>query len=310
MSDRPALEATGVSKRYGTHEALRDVSLVAARGQIHGLLGPNGAGKTTLLRILLGLVRRDSGTVHLLGGSRDDLTAPLPNGVAGFVETPSFYPYLSGRRNLSVLSQLDDHDATWRENRIDHVIDQVGLGAKADSRVSGYSAGMRQRLGVAAVLIRSPHLLFLDEPTSALDPAGARDVRALACGLAREGAAVVLSSHDMFEVEALCTTLTVLDRGRVIFSGAVSELRARASSIVYACRTSNDCEAVRLASSHPGIRIQRADEGFEIWAEACALDAYIIALGKADIAARMLEPRARSLESLFLELTSTSVTPS
>jgi ABC-2 type transport system ATP-binding protein len=164
---------------------------------------------------------------------------------------------------------------------------------------------MRQRLGLAAALLRSPRLLFLDEPTNALDPASARDVRALAQRLAGEGAAVVLSSHDMSEVEELCTTLTVLDRGRVIFSGAVDTLRQRASSTVHALQTSDDCIALTMASAQPGVRATRSPDGLEVLAETYALDAYVIALGRAGVAVRALEHRVRPLESLFLELTAT-----
>jgi ABC-2 type transport system ATP-binding protein len=310
MSDVPALEATGVSKRYGNQQALRDVDLVARPGRVHGLLGPNGAGKTTLLRIVLGLVQRDAGTVRLLGSSRASIGGPLPAGVAGFVEAPCFYPSLSARRNLAVLARLDDHDAGWKDSRIDDALDQVGLRAHAQARVAGYSAGMRQRLGIAAALLRSPRLLFFDEPTNALDPASARDVRALAQRLADDGAAVVLSSHDMSEVEELCTTLTVLDRGRVIFSGAVEKLRERAPSAVHAMRTSDDGAAVTLASAQPGVKVTRGPEGLEVSADICALDAYVIALGRAGVAVRALEHRVRSLESLFLELTAEPVATS
>src|SRR5262245_55518844 len=184
MSGRPALEATGISKRYGSHGALHDVDLIARPGRVHGLLGPNGAGKTTLLRILLGLVQRDAGTVRLFGSPFDRIGGPLPEGITGFVEAPCFYPYLSGRRNLAVLARLDNHGEDSRHGRIDDALDKVGISDKAHARVAGYSAGMRQRLGIAAALLRSPRLLFLDEPTNALDPAAARDVRALAQRLA------------------------------------------------------------------------------------------------------------------------------
>ena len=170
--------------------------------------------------------------------------------------------------------------------------------------MAGYSAGMRQRLGLAAALLRSPRLLFLDEPTSSLDPGGARDVRALARRLADEGAAVVLSSHDMAEVEELCAVLTVINRGRVVFSGTVDELRKLAPAAVHALRTSDDCAALDLASERPGVKVApAADGGLEVSADIEALDAYVIALGCAGVAVRVLERRARSLESLFLELT-------
>src|SRR4029453_17479210 len=180
VSDAPILEATGVSKRYGDRDALRGVDLTARRGQLHGLLGPNGAGKTTLMRVLLGLIRRDAGTVRILGREIGMDDRQVADGVAGFVETPAFYPPLRGRRNLPLLAGLDNDPKPGRADRIADALEQTGLGADADRTVAGYSAGMRQRLGVAAALLRSPQLLFLDEPTSSLDPAGARDVRAIA----------------------------------------------------------------------------------------------------------------------------------
>ena len=256
------------------------------------------------MRVLLGLVRRDAGTVRLLGCGLDSTAGPVPDGVAGFVETPAFYPYLSGRRNLALLARLDGDEGSGRSDRVDDALEQIGLASQADVAVAGYSAGMRQRLGLAAALLRSPRLLFLDEPTSSLDPGGARDVRALARRLADEGAAVVLSSHDMAEVEELCAVLTVINRGRVVFSGTVDELRKLAPDAVHALRTSDDCAALDLASQRPGVKVaSAADGGLEVSADIEALDAYVIALGRAGIAVRVLERRARSLESLFLELT-------
>jgi ABC-2 type transport system ATP-binding protein len=306
MRDQPAVEAIGVSKRYGEREALSGVDLTAWPGRLHGLLGPNGAGKTTLLRVLLGLVRRDAGAVRVFGCGLDSTAGSVPDGVAGFVDTPAFYPYLSGRRNLALITRLDGDERSGRRNRVDHALDQVGLAVHREVAVAGYSAGMRQRLGLAAALLRAPRLLFLDEPTSSLDPGGARDVRALARRLADEGAAVVLSSHDMAEVEELCAVLTVINRGRVVFSGTVDELRRLAPAAVHGLRTSDDRAALDVAAERHGVKVTVAstpDGGLEVSADVEALDAYVIALGCAGIAVRVLERRGRSLESLFLELT-------
>jgi len=302
----PALEAAGVSKRYGDRDALSGVDLVARPGVLHGLLGPNGAGKTTLMRVLLGLVRRDAGSVRLFGSDLDSTGGAMPDGVAGFVETPAFYPYLSGRRNLTLLARLDNHPGSDRKQRVTHALEEVGLIAQAEVPVGAYSAGMRQRLGVAAALLRTPRLLLLDEPTSSLDPAGARDVRALARRLADEGAAVVWSSHDMSEVEELCTVITVINHGRVVFSGRVDELRMLAPASVHALRTSDDRAAVDLALGLHGVKVRIAreqDGGLEVSADTDALDSYVIKLGRAGVAVRVLERCTRSLESLFLEIT-------
>jgi ABC-2 type transport system ATP-binding protein len=307
-----SLEALGVSKRYGDCDALRRVDLVVRPGHLHGLVGPNGAGKTTLLRILLGLVRRDAGTVRLLGHNLDSTTRPVPHGVAGLVDTPAFYPYLSGRQNLALLGCLDEEDGTRvSAGTIDRALEQVGLAARADDRAAGYSAGMRQRLGLAAVLLRSPQLLLLDEPTSSLDPAGARDVRALARSLADGGAAVVLSSHDLNEVEDLCTALTIVDRGRVVFSGTMDALKKLAPGMGYLLHTSDDGAALALASKWPDIRVVPAADGsgLDVSAAITTLDAYIIGLGCAGVAVRRLEHRGRTLEWLFLQLTGENIDP-
>ena len=299
-----AVEALGVSKRYGDRDALDRVDLIVRPGSLHGLLGPNGAGKTTLMRVLLGLVRRSAGTVRLLGHDLDACEGRVPRGVAGFVETPAFYPYLSGRQNLSLLVGLDDQRPSNHRDRVADALDQVGLEGEADNAVRGYSAGMRQRLGLAAALLRSPQLLLLDEPTSSLDPAAALHVRALARQLADQGAAVVWSSHDMSEVEELCSTLTVVNHGRVVFAGPVERLRERAPATRHAIRTSNDAAALSVASCRRGLTVWNAgDDGLEVTAGVDALDAYVIALAGAGVAVRSLERRVRSLESLFLELT-------
>jgi ABC-2 type transport system ATP-binding protein len=300
-----ALEASGISKRYDDRDTLFDVDMVAPAGQLHGLLGPNGAGKTTLLRIVLGLVRRDSGSVHLLGQDLDRASGAIPDGVAGFVDAPAFYPYLSGRQNLGLLSRLDGRGGRFEPGAVSDALEQAGLADHADRTVAGYSAGMRQRLGLAAALLRTPRLLLLDEPTTSLDPAGTRQVRALLGRLVREGTSVVLSSHDMNEVEEICDAVTILHVGKVVFSGTMHELRGQAPASTHVLRTSNDAGALLLASRQDDVQVAPSveGEGLDVSAEVPALDAYVIALGHAGIAIRRLEQRASSLESLFLQLT-------
>ena len=304
MEHAAVLEAIGVSKRYGQHEALSRVNLVAEPGQLHGLLGPNGAGKTTLMRVLLGLVRRDAGTVRIFGREIDESGGVLPDGVAGSIESPAFYPYLSGWKNLAALGRLDGLTGSELRRRVDDALGQTGLTAQASVAAGAYSAGMRQRLGVAAALIRAPRLIFLDEPTSALDPAGARDVRVLARRLASLGAAVVLSSHDMAEVEDLCAVVTVIDRGRVVFSGTIGLLRTLAPASTCTLHTSDDALALTVGSSRSGLTVIPLDGGaLDVSGSLDALDAYMIALGRAGVAVRHLESRSRSLESVFFALT-------
>ena len=307
-----AIRATGLVKHFGVRRALNGVDLTVAPGQLHGLLGPNGAGKTTLLRVLLGLVRREAGAIDLVGVPRPATGGPLPDGVAGFVDTPAFYPYLTGWQNLALMARLDGGAPSRRDGAMAEALERTGLVAHADEKVAGYSTGMRQRLGLAAALLRTPRLLILDEPTSSLDPAGARDVRALARELADDGATVLLSSHDLDEVEALCATVTVMNHGRVVFAGEVAELKRRGNSHHhYWLRTSHDVAAVAVAraahTAHDTREVSIAPSpdpagGLEVWASEAAMDAFVLALARAGVAVRALEPRGRSLESHFFAL--------
>jgi ABC-2 type transport system ATP-binding protein len=301
--DQLVLDARGVSKRFENRVAISDVDVSVASGRVHGLLGPNGAGKTTLLRVLLGLVRRDAGSVHLLGRPLN-FAERIPDGVAGFVETPAFYRYLTGRHNLTLLARLDGQTKI-EDVIVDEAIERVGLTSYAALAVSKYSAGMRQRLGLAAALLRSPRLLLLDEPTSSLDPAAAAEVRALVSTIARAGATVLLSSHDMPEVEQLCSSLTFLRQGRVVYSGSVADLRALAPGAVHVMRTSDDRRALEIASQLTDLTAHASADGtgLELAASHNRLDDYVLALAAQGIAVRALEQRMRSLDEVFLQLT-------
>ena len=235
------IEARGLVKRYGEITAVDHVDLTVGPGDVYGYLGPNGAGKTTSLRMLLGLIRPDEGSARLFG--RDPLAegARALDGVAGFVEAPRFYPYLTGRRNLELVAALDGGGAA---GRIDEALDTVDLADRAKDKVGGYSHGMRQRLGIAGALLRAPRLLLLDEPTTGLDPAGMRDMRALIRRLADQGITVLLSSHLMAEVEELCDRVAIVGSGRVLYEGALDELIASAAGR-YELRTTDDAHAAR-----------------------------------------------------------------
>jgi ABC-2 type transport system permease protein len=253
------------------------------------------------MRMVLGLVRPDAGIVRLLGRAAT-MTDPVPDGVAGFVDAPKFYPYLSGRRNLRLMARLDGAAVSGDPGRVGEVLGQVGLAAQADAKVGGYSAGMRQGLGLAAALLRSPQLLLLDEPTNSLDPAAARDLRARVRRLASEGVAVLLSSHDLAEVENLCAVLTILHHGQVAFSGTVDDLRKRTPGAVHRLHTSHDVRALAIEGAR--VSVAAGGDGLDVCASEGTIDPYVIALGQAGIAVRSLESRDRSLESLFLRLTS------
>jgi ABC-2 type transport system ATP-binding protein len=296
----PAVSATALRKTYGALEAVAGVDLTVQPGDVYGYLGPNGAGKTTSLRMLLGLIRPTSGEVRLFG--RDPVSDPVAalEGVAGFVEDPAFYPYLSGRANLELLAALDG--GTRDGDGVDEALAVVELTARAHDRVRGYSHGMRQRLGLAAALLRRPRLLVLDEPTTGLDPAGMRDMRALVCRLAEQGITVLLSTHLMGEVEALCNRVAILSSGRVRYEGALSELLARSDGR-YRLDATDPAAALAVCAAAEGVHDARADAGTVLFAaDRDAAAALTLALAAAGIGIHALVP-AGGLEELFFDLT-------
>jgi len=295
-----AVRGSSLVKRFDQTCAVDGVDLVVQEGEVRGLLGPNGAGKTTLLRMLFGLVRPDQGSIELFGRARDGSDVGCLDGVAGFVEDPSFYPYLSGRANLELLAELDRGDA---QAPIDELLELVGLAPRGGDRVNGYSTGMRQRLGIAAALLRAPRLLLLDEPTAGLDPAGVREVGELVRRLSSDGAAIVLSSHQIVEVENACDSFTVLRQGRVVWNGSAAQMRAQAPAPGYALATSDDRQALAIATRERGVDATLAhDGGLEITVQEGCLDPYVLALGRAGVAVRRLELLVSPLESMFFAL--------
>ncbi len=304
-----AVRTSRLIKRFGQNLAVDQVDLDIAAGEVRGLLGPNGAGKTTLLRMLLGLIRPDSGEIELLGQRLDAGGTRALHAVGGFVEDPAFYPYLSARANLGLLARLDGAGGERPAGSVDAAIAdalaRVGLEHRADDRVGGYSTGMRQRLGIAAALLRSPRLLLLDEPTSGLDPGGARAVATLVHELAAEGVAVLLSSHHIGELERVCRGYTFLREGRIVWNGSAAELDAQAPASAFELHSSDDGLALRLAREHPGLRAQMSSHGgIVLTVRPGVLDDYVLALGEARVAIRRLELRVSPLESMFFALMS------
>ena len=297
----PPVAARGLVKRYGRVAAVDGVDLTVEPGVTYGYLGPNGAGKTTTLRMLLGLVRPDAGSVRLFGRDPFAGGGSALEGVAGFVEEPAFYPYLSGRENLELLASFDRNRAGAG---IDGALELVGLSERAADRVRGYSQGMRQRLGIAAALLRRARLLILDEPTNGLDPGGIRDLRALLRRLAGEGLAIVYSSHLLTEVEEICDRVAVLDGGRVIYEGGLEQLR-RAAGELFRLDCADPRRALTLARTLDGIERPELREDVLRFAAASdvALEELTVTLGSAGIGIRELVAERATLESLFFRLT-------
>jgi ABC-type multidrug transport system ATPase subunit len=290
------IETSGITKRYGDAIVAVDaLDLRVRRGEVYGFLGPNGAGKSTTLRMLLGLVRPTTGGAAVL--------AEPPGSPAGLartgalVEGPGFYPYLSGADNLRVLAG----HAGVAPARVDAVLAQAGLSERAGDRVAAYSMGMKQRLGVAAALLKDPELLILDEPTNGLDPAGMAEMRSFIRALADEGRTVLLSSHLMGEIEQVSDRVGVIRSGRLVAEGTVEELRGQAGLRL---RAEPLPDAARLLAALPGVDGVTASDGhLDVAVDTTRAAAINRELVEAGIAVSELHSRRASLEDVFLELT-------
>ncbi|HWD06370.1 MAG TPA: ABC transporter ATP-binding protein [Amycolatopsis sp.] len=308
MDTPGAVRARGITKCFGDVVALDEIDLDVAQGQIHGVVGPNGAGKTTLLGLLLGLAVADEGSLEILG-ERVGRALEAPGGVAGFVDGPGLYPSLTARKSLAALAALRGGGAGATE--IDDALAQVGLTDVADDRVRGFSLGMRQRLGLAAALLTRPRLLVLDEPANGLDPAGKKQVHGVLTRLVADGATVMLSSHRMDDLEALCSEVTILATGRIVFTGPLGKLSAENRELDYRLVTSDEETARRVAGATSGVRlldetdvVTRKDAGVLIVrALVPALDELVTRLVRENVAVRELAPVVSPLEAAFLALT-------
>lgn len=222
-----AIFTSGLTKSFGSHNAVDAIDLRVPRGSIFGFLGPNGSGKTTTIRMLLGLANISAGEVSVLGATiPDEIGTALPR-VGALVEGPAFYPYLTGRDNLIRFDAADRHaPPQTRAARVDAALARVGLTQAAGKKVHAYSLGMKQRLGIANALLQPRELLVLDEPTNGLDPQGTREVRNLIRSLALEGITIFISSHLLVEIEQICTHLAVMSQGKIVAQGSVQELSA------------------------------------------------------------------------------------
>jgi ABC-2 type transport system ATP-binding protein len=300
-----AVEVHGLSKRFGARAAVDNVDLFVPRGSAFGYLGPNAAGKTTLIRVLLGLTRADSGSMSLLG-----VPVPAQRGralarVGAIVDEPRFHGHLTGRENLKVLAAARGADA---EQQIGPALDRTRLTQRAGDRVSAYSMGMRQRLGLAACLLADPQLLILDEPMNGLDPAGIHEMRDMLRSLTGEGRTVMLSSHVLDEVERTCDQVAIVDQGKVIRQGPIAELtRGTGAAVEVKC---SDPPAAARALRQPAIasRITVTGDGLTVTLAAGPARAQATEINRrlveAGIAVHSLRPAHATLEDWFLSVTS------
>jgi ABC-2 type transport system ATP-binding protein len=300
-----AVETHGLTKRFGGNIAVNNVELLVPRGSAFGYLGPNGAGKTTLIRTLLGLTHPDAGTMSLLGISvprHRDLALAR---VGAIVDEPRFHGHLTGRQNLQILAAARERAA---RDRIDTALERVGMTHRANDRVSKYSMGMRQRLGVAACLLGDPQLLILDEPMNGLDPAGMHEMRDMILSLVAEGRTVMLSSHLLDEVERTCDAVAIVDKGTVIRQGPIAELLAGAAMEVQVDCSSPERARSILATTSLGTQIDLEATGLSIHLPAGTGRDAIAEINRLLVQDGLdvfrLQEIQVSLESWFLEVTS------
>jgi len=286
------VETRELTKRYGEIVALNGLNLRVRRGEVYGFVGANGAGKTTAMRTLVGLMRPTSGSARVLGlpaGSKEALAS-----TGAMIEEPAFYPYLSGRDNLRVLARI----ASVPEQRIAMVLDAVKLTERSNHAFSGYSMGMKQRLGVAAALLKEPQLLILDEPTNGLDPEGIADMRVLLRGLAELGRTVMLSSHLMAEVEQICDRIGIVRGGRLVAEGTLDELRGPQEIRVRVDLPERARQVLEPLPFVESIRVDHRDLYLRSDADhAATVNRHLVDFG---IAVSELAPATQSLEQVFL----------
>ncbi len=297
------METRGLTKRFGQRTAIDSVDLRIPAGVAFGLLGPNGAGKTTLIRTLLGLTRATAGTMRVMGCEMPAQHARALARVGAVVEEPRFHGHLTGRENLRVVSALLTDEATAR---IPAALDRVGLGDRADDPVRDYSLGMKQRLGIARCLLNDPRLLILDEPMNGLDPAGIQEFRSLLASLVAEGRTVLISSHLLDEIERTCDMVAIIDLGRLIRQGRLSDLHdGETHQVLVVC--DDNVRAQAVLGREPSVQAAVVDASGVLVCTLSSADGAAQlnrALVQAGIAVSRLEPARVTLEERFLDITS------
>lgn len=291
------LEINGLSKRYKKVQALDNLSLTVRKGTIFGILGPNGSGKTTTLGILLGVIRQSSGTFSWFGNGDSDVSRTR---IGALLETPNFYPYLSAERNLRITAKIKQ--LKHPEERIGKVLKIVDLYDRRNSRFRTFSLGMKQRLAIAAALLNDPEVLVLDEPTNGLDPQGIAEIRNLIRKIASDGTTILLASHQLDEVEKVCTDVVILRKGVKIREGKIGELMHATHQILVAAEETDRLST--LIDQMPGIsRKEKTEHGFLLEVpehmNSTQLNKYFFENG---IVLSELREVRRSLEDQFLEI--------
>ncbi len=303
------IEVEGLRKAYRslrgtTRVALDGLDLSVPEGGVFGFLGPNGSGKTTTIRCLLGLVRPSGGRASVMGVGVPGGLSRVMSRIGSIVETPALFPTMTGRRNLSLLGRLDGHGP----RAVDEALDRVGLSERADDLVKTYSLGMKQRLGLAAALLKDPVLLILDEPANGMDPAGIREIRFLLRALADEGRTVLVSSHQLAEVQLTCDSVAIVDRGRTVAAGPVDEVLRLGGATGLLVRV-DDLAHGTAALAAAGFEVSTAGAHLRVAAPATAGADITRALASTGQWVSELRIEEVSLEDLFLEVTSGSSAP-
>ena len=301
---RVVVSTTKLCKRFGSFTAVDDLSLTVYEGDLYGFLGPNGAGKTTTIRMLLGLLRPQSGSMSILGKPFPKHALEILAQVGALVESPAFYPYLTGRRNLEVFGRLS---GGIEPARIDELLKIVGLSGRGYDLARTYSHGMKQRLGIAQALLVDPKLLLLDEPTNGLDPPGIVEMRALLKRLAKDhGVTIVVSSHLLHEIEMLCNRVAILQRGRLLVEGHVADLLASGRGRVELEVGDLDRARTLLAEADYTLAAEEANGFLVVSCARTAVPAVVELLVGQGIDVFAVRPRRPSLEEFFRDLVSTN----
>ncbi|HET9187248.1 MAG TPA: ABC transporter ATP-binding protein [Acidothermaceae bacterium] len=298
-----AIKTVGLTRRFGNHVAVNGVDLEVPRGSVFGFLGPNGSGKTTTIRLLLGLMSPHAGSVEVLGGAIPARAAEVLTGVGTLVEGPAFHPYLSGRDNLRRLDAFDaSTDPQTSKRRVALALDRVGLTAAARKNYRRYSLGMKQRLGIAAALLRPRELLILDEPTNGLDPQGTREVRTLIRELAADGTTVLVSSHLLAEIEQVATHVGIMSAGRLLRQGSLADVLQNANTQLRVETTQPD-DALRVLGNL-GLEVSEQGPGYLLAGmRELTADRVNAALVNAGVPVHGLRVERPALEDFFVQLT-------